>query len=85
MVATLENIRKVEEGIYLVDSLPCPKCGDVLTTQLEGAKLFAYNQGAYIQDVFPNLSAGDRERFMTGVCNPCWQQMFMYMDEDDGD
>jgi hypothetical protein len=82
-MATLLNIRKVVEGTYKVDSLPCPRCGDVLTLELEGAKLYAYNQGAYIQDVFPNLNSGERERFISGICNPCWQQMFMYMDDEE--
>ena len=66
----LNNIRKVTEGKYLVDSLPCPSCDKVLTVEMEGSQLFAYNQGAFVQDVFPNMSAGNRERFMTGFCDP---------------
>jgi hypothetical protein len=60
---------------------PCPVCGDVAILQLdvEGAK--KYNQGAYIQDAFPNMSAADRERFISGVCGTCWSKMFPPEDE----
>lgn len=80
-MATLLNIRKVTEGLYLVDSLPCPSCGETLTTELEGPKLYAYNQGAYIQDTFPNLTAPDRERFISGMCGKCWDEAFGSLDD----
>ena len=68
----LNNIRKVTEGKYLVDSLPCPSCGEVLTAEIDGPHLFAYNKGALAQDVFPNMSANDRERFISGFCTFCF-------------
>lgn len=70
---TLNNIRKVTEGKYLVDSQPCPSCGDVLTAEIDGPHLFAYNHGALGQDVFPDMSPDNRERFMTGFCPPCYE------------
>lgn len=73
---TLNNITKMEEGLYTVDSLPCPQCGDVLQVVLEGDGLFKYNNGASVQEVLPDLSAADRERFITGLCGPCWKDMF---------
>jgi hypothetical protein len=38
--------------------------------------------GAYIQDVFPDLSLDDRERFISGYCTPCWDQLFPFPEED---
>jgi hypothetical protein len=78
----LENVKKVEEGTYSVESKPCPTCGTVLTTTLEGHKLFLYNQGAFIQDVLSHLNADDRERFQSGYCKTDWDAMFPDEDED---
>ena len=78
---SLQNITKVEEGKYTVESKPCPTCDTTLTTPLEGQKLFMYHQGAYIQDVLSHLNADDRERFQSGYCKADWDALFP--DEDD--
>jgi hypothetical protein len=79
----LENLTKVEEGHYKADSKPCPSCGNVLTISLESSQLFKYNQGAFIQDVFPHLNADDRERFMSGYCKTDWDAMFPAEDDEE--
>jgi hypothetical protein len=75
----LNDITKVHEGLYKVSSLACPTCGEILTVELPGSLLYAYNTGAYIYEVFPDMSPDDRERFITGWCGPCWYDIF---DED---
>jgi hypothetical protein len=72
----LRNITKVREGLYRVSSKPCPECKEVLTTELPTDKLFLYNQGALIQEVFPNLLRSSRERFVSGYCDDCWSKLF---------
>ena len=84
----LLNITKVKEGKgayedYFVSSLACPDCKQVLTVQLPGHLLYQYNIGADITEVFPTMSADDRERFITGYCGPCWTAIFGEDDEDD--
>lgn len=70
MVITKTN--KLAEGVYEVTSLPCPKCGDTLTTEITGEQLFLYNQNGSIQTVLPNLRGADRERFISGYCQDHW-------------
>jgi|LauGreDrversion4_2_1035121.scaffolds.fasta_scaffold186460_2 hypothetical protein len=79
----LENVKKVEEGTYTAESKPCPTCGTVLTTTLEGSQLFLYNQGAFIQTVLSHLNADDRERFQSGYCKTDWDAMFPAEDDED--
>lgn len=65
-----------DQSAYVVDSKPCPMCGDVLTISLAPEKLFAYNQGGYAQDVLSDFNVDVRERFITGTCGICWDAMF---------
>lgn len=66
-----------DQSAYLVDSKPCPMCGDVLTITLDPEKLFAYNTGGfYAQEILSDYSADVRERFITGTCGACWNAMF---------
>ena len=60
------------EGNYVVTSNPCPMCGETKTVAITGDKLFAYNQGAMAQDVLSAYGADIRERFISGICENCW-------------
>jgi len=44
---------------------------DITVQQIE-----AYEQGALIQDAFPNLTAGEREFLKTGITDEDWDKMF---------
>jgi hypothetical protein len=72
----LLNITKIEEGLYSVESLPCPQCGDKLVLQLAGRQVYAYHNTCLVDEVLPDSSPEDRERFITGICPPCWDKMF---------
>jgi len=72
----LLNIRKIVEGVYNVDSLPCPECMETFTTAIEAAQLFRAHQGAKALEVFPDKNPDIWERFMTGYCTPCWDKIF---------
>jgi len=55
----------------------CPKCND------EGSLTVGYDgfikwrdDGMLIQQAFPELSADDRERLITGWCTSCWDDVF---------
>lgn len=56
----------------------CPICGstEVVTMPLSGYG--AWLRGTYIQEALPELSDGQRERLMTGICNSCFPK-----EEDD--
>lgn len=66
----------------LVSSKPCPTCGDTMlfTATIEQLRKFA--QGALVQDVFPDMPAGDRERLISGTCPPCWDKMWKESEND---
>jgi hypothetical protein len=39
-------------------------------------QLMSYQQGALLQNAFPNLSAGDREFIKSGITDAEWQSLF---------
>ena len=80
----LHVIEKIEEGYYLVESLVCRYCVTSITQVITGQQLWAYNNDAHIQDVFPNMEPKTRERFITGTCDECWQKIFG-ADEETGE
>ena len=71
----LVNIKKITEGLYSVESLPCPMCASKEILQLTGTQIPAYHNNALIQEVLPELHAETRERFISGVCPPCWDDL----------
>lgn len=72
----LLEITKVEEDVYSVTSLACPDCGTSITKLIGGDQLYSYNMGFHVQDVFPSLSADEREQFLSGYCGLCWDKMW---------
>jgi len=36
----------------------------------------AFNEGAFIQEAFPSLSADQREQIISGTHPKCWNEMF---------
>ncbi len=72
----LKDIVKVEEGTYRVSSLACPMCGDVLTTEIAGDKVFAWHNGRPIYEVLDQLGRDEWERFISGYCGNCWNILF---------
>jgi hypothetical protein len=54
----------------------CLLCGEpaVLTVSLDG--LVRWEQGAYVQDAFPELSADEREVLISGSHPSCFAEAF---------
>lgn len=38
--------------------------------------IIAYNEGAFVQQAFPKLSADQREQIISGTHPKCWIEMF---------
>ena len=53
----------------------CSECGRVFTYPCSKKQWKMLNEGALIQDVFPTLSANDRELFQTGWCGKCYDAL----------
>jgi Zn ribbon nucleic-acid-binding protein len=71
----LINITKITEGLYSVESLKCPMCASKEILQVTGAQLYAYHNKALIHEVLPEVDPETRERFISGVCPPCWDDL----------
>ena len=73
----LHNPVKSEDlEYYTVTSHPCPTCKATVSINITPDKLYAYNQGAYAQEVLSEYDPGVRERFISGMCDPCWKELY---------
>lgn len=53
----------------------CPFCNTVVTMKLDRVKLKPMPGATLIQDIYPNLTADQREFIKTGICDDCWQSL----------
>lgn len=68
----------------MIVTVKCPKCGQKFSREFEDEKVIRVLQGESAQDVFPELSASDRELFfITQLCPKCWDDLFG-IDEPNG-
>jgi hypothetical protein len=51
-------------------------CKKPQTFSIFGKNIDTYQLGALVQDAFPELKEGERELFISGVCNDCFDGMF---------
>ena len=56
----------------------CPQCGTVRSlghvTQEQIARYKVPNRKELIQNIFPKMSANNREMLITGLCPSCWDK-----------
>jgi hypothetical protein len=76
------SIKKIEEGLYAIESLPCMHCDETVTVLIDGPQIWAMNQGEPTHTVMPFATAGLRERFISGTCETCWTRIFGLDEED---
>jgi len=74
----IAKVEKVDEDTYLATSLDCPDCSDNTVITVTGANLFAYHNGMFAHEIFPDLSKDIRERFISGYCPKCWNKLFNF-------
>lgn len=69
------DLRKFKNPIEL--HITCRICGKVYIVTVEKEDYEKYKSGeGYIQDIFPYLSAADRELLISQTCDECWHKMF---------
>ena len=78
----LINIAKIQEGLYSVESIPCPLCGESCKLEITGQQLWAYNNNAHVQEVMPEVAPEIREQFISGTCSTCWDKIFPEEDKE---
>jgi len=56
----------------------CPICGEehLIPANLEDFHTWDEDDNALVQDVFPYLSADEREMLISGICPDCWDKLF---------
>jgi hypothetical protein len=59
----------------------CPFCEEQSFLEVDeqtAARIFEWikDPRPFVQDAFPDLSAGDREMLLTGTHDDCWNRMF---------
>jgi hypothetical protein len=56
--------------------MPCVQCFEVQTLIVTAEGVEKRRHGAHVQDAFPELSAAEREMFISGICGKCWDLLF---------
>jgi hypothetical protein len=54
----------------------CIYCGEKGLLRVSPVALRKYQQGALVQDAFPDFSSDEREQLMTGTHAECWNKLF---------
>lgn len=54
----------------------CRVCGKASQMEIPAAGLIAWNDGALVQDAFPQMSIDEREMLISGTHPACWDALF---------
>lgn len=54
----------------------CGSCNYKTEIPVTDEQLTKFNEGELIQKVLPNVSPGDRELFISGMCGDCFDRIF---------
>jgi len=57
-------------------ALRCQWCTYAVDLEIDRAAFERWMKGELIQNVFPDMSLGLRELFISGTCNDCFDEMF---------
>ena len=64
--------------------IECPRCHQIVELPLKEAEFLAWNPSkTFVQTQFPQLSPSQREMFLSGICEKCWNEIFKPEDEWD--
>lgn len=53
----------------------CTGCGEGTAFTLSTKDVSSWQEGANIQDVWPEMSREHREMLVSGTCTPCWEEL----------
>ena len=62
--------------IPMIASFVCPMCNTYHTLTIDMTRFILYQGDMPIQDAFPKMSPTDRERFISGLCPDCQEEVF---------
>lgn len=68
--------KKTDDAGTFVYVKQCIACHEAKHVTVSRAGYDKWQAGVLIQRALPELSAGDRELFISGICGPCFDRMF---------
>ena len=79
---TIQYKRAIQQanGNVRIDTIACPDCGGS-TSFFVPRGAFEATKSKHVQDAMPMLSVSDRERLISGMCDPCWTRLFALCDD----
>ena len=60
----------------LVKTKTCCVCGEYEVWSLDRQAVNRWQAGEYVQNVFPNMTEGEREVLISGTHPACWNELF---------
>lgn len=65
----------------------CRHCGETIRLEVNRADWEEWNSPnrRHIQDIFPYLTAAEREMFLTRICGACFDTIFGGMGDDESE
>jgi hypothetical protein len=73
------------EAMLMLDA-SCRLCSGITPISCTVAQLTEFylprQQRRLMQEIFPDLSIGDRELLISGTCNTCWQKLYGSEEEE---
>ena len=57
-------------------TIECEYCKKSYSFEVRENGFEAYENGEYIQDALPMLTAGEREMLISQTCDSCWAELF---------
>lgn len=54
----------------------CMLCHKQVKLTLDRQRFWSWQQGTFVQDAFPEMSAGERELLLTGIDDSCFKKLF---------
>lgn len=69
------DLRKFKDPVIL--QVTCRICKNTYLIKVERADYEKFEAGeGHVQDIFPYLSAADRELLISQTCGTCWDKLF---------
>jgi len=77
MAVGCKSFKMADDGLSVtIRTYPCPECRQDTFFQVSMSDWQRYEDGAFVQVAFPNVSSDMRERLVSGICPKCWDKMF---------
>lgn len=77
---TIVDVEQRDDSVICIVTFECPMCGKQHSMLIEESEIERFykerSEGKHIQDIFPSMSALDREKFITGYCDECQKMIF---------